>query len=78
MLNFLMVSLTIFLIGGFHLYVLFKKKLVKEALTSVILFIVALVYAYGEVLYWSLPGPSEFISLSFQPLVELVFGVTLR
>ena len=76
--SMLIVTLTFLIIGGVQLYILFKKRLVKEAIVSLILFVIALIYAYGEVFFWELPGPSRFIHLTFQPLVKLIFGVSLK
>lgn len=76
--RYIMISMVFLLIGGTHLYFLFRKKLIKEAVVSAVLYMVSLVYALGEVRFWDLPSPSGFIVIAFQPLAEIIFGVTLK
>ena len=76
--RFIIISAFFLLIGGIHLYFLLRKKLIKEAAVSAVLYAVSLVYAFGDVHFWDLPSPTGFIVSAFQPLVEIVFGVTLK
>ncbi len=78
MLNLIAVTLTFLIIGGLQLYSLFKKHLIKEALVNIVFLIIALIYAYEEILLWRLPGPTDPISLLFSPLAKLIFDVSLE
>ncbi len=55
-----------------------RKKLYPELVLSMILLAVSLVYSYGEVLEWNLPGPTKFLTYIYDPVSHYVFKVLLK
>ena len=77
--NYAFIITAIFvLITALQLIILLKKKLYKEAVVSVVLMLIALIYCYNELYYWKLPSPSEIIGKTFEGLARLVFGNNIK
>lgn len=71
----LLVILIISALSMIYLYFLNKKKLFKELVLSLCIFLVVVLYSYSYLERWDLPVPATILDTLLSPISKFVFDM---